>query len=79
LPVFLSLFFFIFLEFSSFSQLAKLWRELSRSSWALRTFVAWTQTRWIIIAIAVSISKQVEGKKGKKRIGGSFCGNFSKL
>jgi hypothetical protein len=31
LPVFLSLFFFIFLEFSSFSQLAKLWRELSRA------------------------------------------------
>lgn len=59
LPVFLSLFFFIFLEFSSFSQLAKLWRELSRSWWALRTFVAWTQTRCIIIAIAVSISKQV--------------------
>jgi len=25
----------------------------------LRTFVAWTQTRWIIVAIAVSISKQV--------------------
>jgi hypothetical protein len=59
LPVFLSLFFFIFLEFSSFSQLAKLWRELSRSWWTLRTFVAWTQTRWIIVAIAVSISKQV--------------------
>ncbi len=59
LPVFLSSFFFIFLEFSSFSQLAKLWRELSRSWWALRTFVAWTQTRCVIIAIAVSISKQV--------------------
>ncbi len=59
LPVFLSLFFFIFLEFSSFSQLAKLWRELSRSWWALRTFVAWTQTRCVIVAIALSISKQV--------------------
>lgn len=59
LPVFLSLFFFIFLEFSSFSQVAKLWREHSRSWWALRTFVAGTQTRCIIIAIAVSISKQV--------------------
>ncbi len=59
LPVFLYLFFFILLEFSSFSQLAKLWREHSRSWWALRTFVGWTQTRCIIIAIAVSISKQV--------------------